>query len=105
MLRIRKNIIGPKKAGQEAPTIIDPSTGELVVISKNIQKVTLKYCENYLKGNKQDESLAEMVKQIRITQLKEREDVDEDRLVVDIEDFYNVLNKFQKKNTKTYDFP
>ena len=45
-----------------------------------------------------------MVKQRRIDQLKKMEEEREDKLEVDHDDFTEVIEKFKRKPTKTYDF-
>ena len=104
VFRIRKNIVGPKKAGQEDTYVKHPTTGEILVTKEDIKKATLAYCANNLKGNKPDESVIEMVKQRNETQLTKMEEEDDDTLDVDIEDFKEILKKFGSKNTHTYNF-
>ena len=104
VFRIRKDIVGPKKAGQEATSVKDPSTGEILVTKDDIKKATLNYCVKNLKGNKPDKSVVEMIKQRKANQLKKMDEDDEETFEVDIEDFKDVLKKFTTKNTKTYDF-
>ena len=104
VFRIRKDVAGPKKAGQEASSVKDPLTGELLVTRDEIKNATLKYCINNLKGGTPDESVRDIVKQRKEKQLQKLNTHDEDDLVVEEDDFDEVLDKFSKKNTKTYDF-
>ena len=103
VFRIRKSIAGPKKAGQEASSIKDPVTGELHVDRDAIKKTTLAYCVKNLQGNAPDETVKEVVKKRKIEQLKKMEDED-DTLEIDLEDFKDILLKFKKKQTQTYNF-
>ena len=98
VFRIRKAIAGPRKAGQEASSIKDPFTGELHVDSDAIKETTLAYCVRNLKGNSPED-----VKQRKRDQLQKMDNEYED-LEIDHEDFKDVLKKFSKKPTKTYDF-
>ena len=104
VFRIRKSITGPKKSGQEASSIKDPSTGELLVTKDDIKRVTVKYCAANLKGNKPNDKVETMVKQRRIDQLKKMEEECEVELEIDHDDFIEVIEKFKRKPTKTYDF-
>ena len=104
MFRIRKDIAGPKKAGQEASSVKDPDTGNLLVKKEDIEKATLKYCVKNLNGSKPDESVRDMVLQRKEKQLLSMKEDGEDTFEVDLEDFMDVLKTFAKKNTKTYDF-
>ena len=61
VFRIRKDIAGPKKPGQETSSIRDPETGELHVAQDEIKAATVKYCAGNLKGNKPDETVEETV--------------------------------------------
>ena len=104
VFRIRKDIAGPKKGGQEASAIKDPTTGELLVTGDEIKKATVKYCAINLKGSKPHESVEEQVKQRKVDQLKMMEEEREDTLEIEKDDFVEVIEKFKKKPTKTYDF-
>ena len=103
IFRIRKDVAGPNKAGQEASSIIDPSTGELLVPSDKIKKATVKYCAANLKGNRPDDTVKEMVEKRKMDQLKKMEDMNE-TLEIEHDDFVEVLENFGRKSTKTYDF-
>ena len=103
MFRIRKDIAGPKKAGQEASSIKDPLTGELLVTHEDIKKATVKYCAENLKGNKPDDTVKDIVNTRKLIQLKKMED-DKEPLEINHDDFIKVIEKFGKKSTKTYDF-
>jgi hypothetical protein len=102
-LRTRKSIAGPKKSGQEASAVKDPITGELHVDKETIKKTTLSYCKSNLQGNTPDETVEELVKERKIEQLKKMRD-EEEALEIEYEDFEEVLMKFKRKATHTYDF-
>ena len=104
VFRIRKDIAGPKKSGQEASSIRDPNTGELLVTKDAIKKATVKYCATNLKGNTSDKTVEAIVKERRIVQLKMMEEDKDETLEVNKSDFIDVIDKFSKKPTKTYDF-
>ena len=45
-----------------------------------------------------------MVQQRKVTQLKKLEEDDDDTFALDIEDFNDVIDRFKKKTTRTFDF-
>ena len=59
--KVRELVEGPKKAGQEAQAIKDPSNGEIVVNTKEIKRVTLDHCLKVLKNNEPHESVLDIV--------------------------------------------
>ena len=71
---------------------------------EDIKKATLKYCVSNLNGSEPNETVKEIVKQRKETQLKKLKEDDDDILEVQEDDFNDILHKFSKKNTKTYDF-
>ena len=48
IFKMKEVVNGPKKGGQEPSAIKDPKTGDLVVSSEEIKKVTLAYCVDNL---------------------------------------------------------
>ena len=102
--KMKKRMMGGKNAGQEPTAIRNPANNELVVSSEEIKEVTLKYCVDNLKNKREDENEAK-VNEIRAEVHKKRM---ESKEVGDFEmtekDFEDVLKKFKKKDTKSYDF-
>ena len=87
---------GPKKAGQEALAVKNPSNGEVVVNSKEVKKVTLKYCLDVLNNNKPDDGVAESVK-ITNNIFKEIIKSKDEEFEVTEDVFEEVLNNLEKK--------
>ena len=56
---LKKKIVGGKKATMKANAIIDPKTKTLVVAKKQIQEVSLKYCQDTLKNNEPEKDYIE----------------------------------------------
>ena len=94
---------GPKKAGQEALAVKNPSNGEVVVNSKEVKKVTLKYCLDVLNNNEPDDGVAESV-EITNSIFKEIIKSKDGEFEVTEDGFEEVLNNLEKKNKRTYDF-
>ena len=101
---MKKGIVGPKKSRQEASAIKDPKTGELMVTKDDIKKVTLKYCVENLKGNEPDEEVKEIVEKRKKEQLEKMKSKTGESFEINHDEFEDVLEKFKKKDTKTYDF-
>ena len=51
IFKIAQIVQGPKKPGPEAHSVKHPATGELVVATKEIQKVFLNHCKEVLESN------------------------------------------------------
>ena len=101
---MKKEIAGSKKSKQEASAIRHPDTGELIVNKNKIKKVTLQYCVNNLRKNNPDDEAKESVDKTKKTQLKLMKDTTGKGFTVTGGDFIEVLDKFKKKDTHTYDF-
>ena len=104
VFQMRKEIAGPKKAGQEATAIKDPKTGEMIVTKEDIKKATLQYCVENLRPNEPDEEVKDMVENRKKEQLMKMNDKDGETFEVKPDDFQEVLEKFEKKDTTTYDY-
>ena len=104
IFQMRKEIAGPKKPGQEASAIKDPTTGELLVTKEDIMKATLKYCTDNLKGNEPDPEVKELVEKRKKDQKMKIVMKTNESFEIDHDDFEEVMEKFKKKDTKTYDF-
>ena len=104
IFKMKKQIAGPKKSKQEASAVRHPQTGEIIVNKNEIKKVTLEYCVNNLKKNIPDDEVKENVNSTRKTQLKQMKDTTGEGFTVTWDDFCEVLDKFKKKDTNTYDF-
>ena len=101
---MKKQIAGPKKTSQECSAIRDPTSGELLVSKEDIKKATLLYCVENLKKNKPEDDVKDMVVKRKEEQLMKMKDKSGDTFKVTVEDFEEVLDKFNTKKTKTYDF-
>ena len=104
VFRLREHIAGPKKTGREAISIKDSTIGELLLTKDDIKKSTVKFCASYLRGNKPNKTLQAIENQQKIYQWNMIEDEREDTLEVEYDDFILVIEKFVKKQAKTYDF-
>ena len=101
--KVKELIEGPKKSGQESQAIKDPKTGELVVSTSEIKKITLEHCLNVLKNNEPAEDVEEIVK----TKNKAVEEImksNDGEFVVSEESFEEVMSDLERKNKRSYDF-
>ena len=97
---MRKDIVGPKKCPQEASSIRDPNTGEILVNKNNIKETTLEYCNKNMKQNVPDDEYKEVVKDWKERQLKIMNNKEGETFEVTFEEYENVLTKFARKDTK-----
>ena len=104
IFKMRKDIVGPKKCPQEASSIRDPNTGEILVNKNRIKEATLQYCIKNLKQNIPDDEFKEVVKNRKERQIKIMNDKEGETFEVTFEEYEKVLTKFARKDTKTYDF-
>ena len=105
VFKLREVIQGPKKPGQEACSVKDPISKEMVFAPKEIQKVSLRYCRDVLTNNAPDpDYLREIeIKEI-IHEVRMKESKESNNRLPNENDFKNVVDKMRKKKKKTYDF-
>ena len=104
IFKMKKEIVGSKKSKLEAIAIRHPENGEILVNKNEIKKVVLNYCVNNLQKNNPVEEVKDSVNKTRETQIKLMKDTTGEGFKVTWNDFTEVLEKFKKKDTKTYDF-
>ena len=104
IFQMRKEIMGPKNGGQDASAIRDPDNGELIVNKEEIKRATLKYCVNNLKNNKPDNDVKDIVNERKEKQKKMMNDKTGESFEITFDDFDQVMAKFERKDTTTYDF-
>ena len=103
IFKIAQLVQGPKKAGPEAHSVKHPETGELVVATKQIQKVFLNHCKKVLESNpiaegfEEETEVKEILNEIRMTEVTGHFEPTE-------EAFDRVVEKFRKNNKRSYDF-
>ena len=99
MFELKTIVEGPKKGGQEALAVKNPSNGEVVVNRKDVKKVTLENCLDVLNNNKPDEGLAESVETTKSIFKEIFKSKDGDFEVTE-EVFEEVLNNLEKRTTE-----
>ena len=104
IFKMKKELVGSKKSKQEAIALRHPETGEIIVNKNEIKKVALQYCVTNLKKNNPVDEVKESVIKTKETQLELMKDTSGEGFEVTWEEFIGVLDKFKKKDTKTYDF-
>ena len=96
VFKMRGEIEGSKKGAQEPHAIKHPKTGELIVNSDEIKKVTLQYCIETLENNEPHEDAKPLIllkKKLHDLRMKE----DDGEIDVKKEDFDEVICKFKTK--------
>ena len=105
LYKMKEIIEGPKKSGLEPQAIKDPKTEQVVVTSSEIKKVTLDYCLETLTNNEpEDDDVKDLVR-IKEEVLKTlMENSKDGSFKVTEEDFWIVVNKFERKKKQSYNF-
>ena len=98
VFKLREVIQGPKKPGQEACSVKDPISKEMVFAPKEIQKVSLRYCRDVLTNNAPDpDYLREIeIKEI-IHEVRMKESKESNNRLPNENDFKKVVDKMRKK--------
>ena len=104
VFKMREIVAGPKKAPQEAHAVIDNEKKELVVSTEGIKKVTLKHCMDTLKDNKPEEDVEQLVTVIKDVHEHRMKEDDGNEMEVTKDEFDLILDKFKRKNKRSYDF-
>ena len=103
IFKIAQAVQGPKKPGPEAHSVVNPETGELVVATKEIQKVFLKHCKGVLELNPVEKGFEEEInlrEKLHVIRMKETTG----EFIATEEAFERVLDKFRTNNKRNYDF-
>ena len=106
IFHLKDKVVGRKKIGQEATTMIDHVTSEELVTRGKIKEAALNYCVDLLTnrspkvGFEEDVRLKDMIHEARMNEV-----VDDDgdaRLSIEV--FENSLKELEKKNKEKYAF-
>ena len=99
-----EKIGGAKKQKEEAHAIKHPETGEAVVATKEIKRLSLEHCVRVLKNNPVEPNAKQWVQIESETHDAMMEDNKDKDSNIDKEEFDEVLKKFKLKNKPTYKF-
>ena len=101
IFRMRKKIMGKNMIG--ASTIQDHVNNELMVTKEDIKTAILNYCKDNLKKNEYNDNSLDYFtdRNKKVVEILDNMNDDYD---ITFENFLNILKKFEKKDTKTYDF-
>ena len=103
IFKIAEAVQGPKKPGPEAHSVVNPKTGELVVATKEIQKVFLNHCKDVLEVNPVEEGFEQEIElREKLHDICMKETSGE--FLVTEEAFERVITKFKANNKRNYDF-
>jgi hypothetical protein len=104
IFKIAERIRGPKGGSQEPSAVRHPTTGEVVVSTREVKEIVLEYCSNVLENNepkdsfKEEIALKEMLHDIRVNNNAASS------IKISEETFNKVMEKTRKGKKKTYDF-
>ena len=77
---------------------------ELVVSNEDIKRVTLNHCMKTLQNKTPDKDVKDVVELINKVHEKRMEEEDDEEMVIDKEDFDDLIKRLGKKNKRSYDF-
>ena len=101
VFKMRERIAGSKKHSQEAHGVLN-NEGNLVVSNEDIMKVSLEHCISTFKNKEphEDAKMLVMVKEnVHEIRMKAQST---DTFEIDEDDFNEVLERFKRKNKKSY---
>ena len=104
IFKMRDVINGPRKSAQGPTAIKDPNSDKLIVSNEGIKKVTLAYCVDNLTHKSKGKSINKGLELKKELHEKRMEDTDSEGFELSKRDFVEVVNKFEKKKTNSYDF-
>ena len=102
VFKMAEKIGGAKKQKEEAHAIKDPETGEAVVATKEIKRISLEHCVHVLKNNPVEPEAEQWVKIESELHDAMMEDEKDDESNITKEEFDEILEKFKMKNKPTY---
>ena len=104
IFKMKESISGPKKGNQEPTAVRHPETGDMIVSSDEIKRVTLNYCVQNLVDKPSDPKVEKEINIKKELHDLRMEDNDDEEFELLKDDYDEVLSKFQSKTTKSYDF-
>ena len=104
VFKLKQKIVGNRKVGQEPTAIKDPKTEDLLVSNSDIRRTSLNYCVNNLKNKEVVDNVKVIVSlKENLHNMRMKEDT-KDEFEVELDEYEAVLDKFKRKDTKSYDF-
>ena len=104
IFNLKAKVIGEKKVQQEATSIEDPITGEIIFDTNQIKATSLNYLKNLLKNREPKEEYKNDMKVINILhEERTKEDVEEMNDLTH-DDFSRLMKHLEKNNKSKYKF-
>ena len=102
VFKMREKIAGSKKQSQEVHAVKNKK-GDLIVSNEEIKKVSLEHCLDTFKNKEPHEDAKRLVELKEAVHESRMRAEYEDDFEIDKDDFNEVLDRFKKKNKKSYD--
>ena len=104
VFKLKEKIVGSKKVAQEAVSMKDPDTGEIILENMKLKEASIKYVSNLLTNRSpKDDYKEEFDIMVSLHDLRMEEEKDEENRITD-EDFVTFLKQISKKNKEKYQF-
>ena len=104
VFKLKEKIVGSKKVCQEAVTMKDPLSGELIVENDKLKEASVKYVSSLLKNRSPKEEYKDEFNLMEhLHDIRSCNDYDSMNMITD-EDYAQFLKQVAKKNKKSYQF-
>ena len=104
VLKLREAISGPKKKAQEAIALQDSRTGELVVSTSEIKRVTTEYCQDLFNNNTPEDDFEEQNYIKHLLHEEIMKDTESGEFEPEECDYWRILERCRRKNKRSYDW-
>ena len=104
IFHLKEEVVGKKKTGQEACTVVDPNTGNNVFDHEEIREVCLEYCANLLENFPPDKEYVLENSTTSLVHAVIMEESDHPDPILTEDDFNNVVKRIQMKKKEKYKF-
>ena len=104
IFKLKDKVLGPKKPGNEAVTMIDPETGQSIVERDELKEAPIKNLSGLLTNRKPKEQYKNQFELLeKIHSIRMEEEIGDDEEFTE-KDFNELLIRLQKKNKDKYKY-
>ena len=104
VFKLKEKIVGSKKVSQEAVSMKDPDSGDIILETEKLKEASIKYVSNLLTNRSpKDDYREEFDIMVSLHDLRMDEENEDGNTITD-EDFATFLKQITKKNKEKYQF-
>ena len=104
IFKLKENIVGIKKTCQEAVTMKDPESGELIVENDKLKEASMKYVSNLLTNRCPKIDYQEEFNLMESLHDERYKEASADENLLTVEDYKTFIKQISKKNKDKYQF-